>query len=178
MLGAVATAIVLGGAAALIVPAIDEGKDKAAAKERRERASRVRAETARLREEQRPRRGRASKNAPFPAVIDALERSITRDARGRLEDPIRFTTCSPSGLTRRAPNPRFAIYKCLAVTGESSTERGLPLQTGYPFVARVTRRSHRYAWCKQNPVAGEKAGEAFARVPLSPECAGPLAEVL
>lgn len=167
---ALAATAVLGGAAAVIIPAVDESKDEARAKEQREREARRQAEIMRLREEQRPRRARLQASASRVSAVRALEAAITRDAGSRLEGPITSTACERSGVRQ--------IYKCLVITSESKTPKGLPLQTGYPFVARVDLRRRKLAWCKQNPTAGEKAGTAFARVRLSRECAGKLAEVL
>jgi hypothetical protein len=173
--------VLLGAAAALIVPEIDEGKQRGAERERRERARAIRAEERRLRLDQRVQRGRATPADSLRerrGLAGKLERAITRDARTRRGlGPVAYTTCSASA-DERDLRRRRGLYKCLAVTLNSRTPKGLALETGYPFVAQVDYRSGRYAWCKTNPRPGEKAGEGLAHLPLSRECAGRLRDVL
>jgi hypothetical protein len=101
--GTVLALAVLAGAAALIVPKIEEGKDERAEEERWRDAVFEAVQRAELARESTPQLGRADKPEGdlSPAaerrarrdLVHSVERAITRDARararaGRLEGPI------------------------------------------------------------------------------------------
>ena len=189
-LGAGGAVVLMGAVAALVVPAVERGKR---AGERRERAARealIRREVARLREDQRPRYGGgapAVRGTPRAirrgrrALVRDLERAITRDVRrrvaaGLLEGAIRETECEPSSRVEPRLSIRKATYRCLAISGRSEGARGVPLTTGYPFIATIDYARGTFAWCKTNPRPGE-GGTPLARVRLSPACAGRLDEL-
>jgi hypothetical protein len=192
LLAALAVAV-SGAAAALIAPRIEQGKQRAAQRERRERAAVIRAEERRLAEDQHPHSARGE---PVPAAATPaaekrarrllrrdLERSITRDGRarvadGKLDGPIRRTVCQPVAGEERDLERRGGLYQCFVVRREGRTPMGVGVLHGYPFVARIDYRTGSYTWCKTNPQPGEKAGHSIARVRLSRSCAGRLAEVL
>jgi hypothetical protein len=158
------------------------------AAERRDPA--LRRERARLRREQRPHFGR-SRVAAWPlgshsqqeALVGALERSITRDARarwhaGQLNALAHGTVCAhlvrPN--TPRPPPPPLSAaqagYECTGVTTSvAATSRTKASIIGFPFWARVNFRTGRYAWCKVNLLPSEHGiGDELAYVPLAPVC--------
>ena len=191
-----ATAAVVGlmAAGVVVVPLIEEGKRDAERRERTEREAAARREEARLREDQRLHIGKSSLRDAGGAPAESrrvrrilrreLEAAITRDARGRvrrgaLDGPIVDTNCVPSRPADAGLSSRSGLFKCFVVSGESVGARGVPLVSGYPFVATIDYRDGTLAWCKTNPRAGEKAGgSTLARVRLSRACAGRLADVL
>lgn len=191
---AIASALVvalLAVLAALVVPPLESGKRSGA--ERRAAAQRavVKREEAHLRADQRLHLagGRRPAGADSPALRrrarPQLEAAITRDARSRvahgtLQGPVSRTECEPSTDTEetnlKAPT---GIYKCLVVTNAiQGSPTNSPATVGYPFVATVTYRDFGFAWCKENPQPGEKAGPGLAHVRLSRRCAGRLRDVL
>ena len=179
------TALVLGGAAAIIVPQIDKGKREGAAERQRAHEAFVARELRRLAKDQTPHSGRSATHPATTAgeraaVLTDLKASITADARdrakaGTLDGPISRATCDvvPSLTTERR-----GIYRCLAVTGSNNSVKGYPFLTGYPFVANVDFRSGTYVWCKLNPRPGEKARGDTPHVKVSRACAGKLTEAL
>jgi hypothetical protein len=193
-LGALVVAVVVAGAAAIIGPAVDEGKQRGAERARRDLAERRQAATARLRADQRPH---AERGTPVPARAPAtearrarlelrrdLERSIARDARARVSSgviagPILRAECEPVAREEADLSRTSGLYKCLAVRGRGSrSATGVDTVHGYPFVATIQYPRGVYTWCKTNPIAGEKTGRAFVHVRLSRSCAGRLADVL
>lgn len=190
---AVAAGVPLAIAAALAIGAIDRGKARGAAHDRRVQAALVARERARLGLDQAPHRGsgrplpRAAPTARLlaarAALVGDLERSITADTllrfrHGTLSRRVLSTSCMPF-VRPSVPNPpqpppgaREGKYECLAETG--SLRVGTPQEsvvTGYPVWARVDFRSSRFVWCKVNRRPGEHAaGRELAFVPLAPEC--------
>jgi hypothetical protein len=176
----VIAAIVLGAAAAIAVPRIDNGKKEGAAERARAAAAADSAERARLRADQRVHR------LVIPGSADpvrALEAAITADAKARVRaktitGPVRSTTCAPAGASA-IQFPASRVYKCFVETASGIPGEGKDvLGTGYPFVATIYTNQHRAAWCKQNPHADEKGSRGDVRVKLSPVCAGNLRHVL
>jgi hypothetical protein len=160
----VAVAFVVGAAAAIAVPLIEEGKERASEREARTAAVLDAARRRRLALEQRAHRARAHRPpgdaaAARRTLIAALERSITRDARGRvargeLEDKILDTGCEPSAAGTSSTGNRRVAYDCVAATGRfSGVAKGT---SGYPFRAIVDFTHFSYVWCKTNPVPGER----------------------
>jgi hypothetical protein len=193
--GAALAALLLGGAAALVVPAIDTSKREADQRERVAAARRATAERGRITREQAAHYAAAPRPAganPLPVarerrarreLLARVRNSITRDARararrGELQGRTRFTRCdpAPASAPRRGAETTLArtfdAYDCLAITGDiprSSTN--VAGQVGYPFRAVVDFRLFRYAWCKTNPVAGERAvPDPRLLVPLPRAC--------
>lgn len=170
-------------AVALIVPPLQEGKRRGAARDAREQAALIASIEARLRRDQRVHRASVDASGPA-ALVDALERSITADTRARarartLDGPILGTNCEPAGKSV-VIRPGTRVYKCTAMsTGYRPGQAGVSFATGYPFVATIDFREHTLAWCKTNPRPGEKTrGKGIAHVRVSPECAGTLAKLL
>ena len=162
--GVVIVLAALGGAAALIVPEIDEGKDERAAEEQRKDAEFQAAQQRELAEEGRPRQGRAERPPEdlSPAaerrarrrLVGEVEQAITRDARarvraGKLDGPILETECEINPPSRRPLerdlSVRRMVYDCLAI---KSRDPGGQFVVGHSFEARVDYTSFRYAWAK------------------------------
>lgn len=160
--GAVLVLAVLGGAAALIVPEIEEGKDKRAEEQRRRDAALEEAQRRELARESRPHFGRADKPQGdlSPAaerrarreLVHAVERAITRDARararaGRLEGPILETRCEinlPSQRPReRDLSVRRMDYRCLAIKARDPQGQFV---VGHTFEATVDYERFRFRW--------------------------------
>jgi hypothetical protein len=177
--GAVAV-VVLGAAAAIAVPRIDEGKKEGAAERAARAAAAVRAEKARLRADQRVHELVVPAGAD---MVTSLEAGITADAKARaraktISGPVLSTQCSyTSADVTQFPGSR--VYKCFVKTATGLPgEGGDVIGTGYPFVATIYTHERRVAWCKQNPHADEKGSRGDIRVKVSPVCAGKLSQVL
>jgi hypothetical protein len=175
-LGALAVLLIAGGAAALIVPDIERGKDERAAAERRRDAAFEAAKRKRLAEESRPHRGRgrrpAGRLSPAAelrarrALVGDLESAITRDARarvraGKLDGPVLATECEINPPSRRRVERDLSAggsdYECLAVTSRDPEGRFV---VGYTFDATVDYRRFRFRWAK----ACRPPGEGAARI--------------
>lgn len=171
--------VVIAGLLALIVPALQHGKQEGAARLAREHALAVHQEAARLRADQRVHR------ASFTAApVAALQSAITADAKARvragtLNGRVRSTTCKPAGVGSRK-YPRSQVFNCFVASSDNVRGEGKDrLAIGYPFIATVYYAKHQLAWCKENPQPGEKTrGHGLARVAMSPVCAGKLAPLL
>lgn len=182
LLGLVAV-LVAGAAAAAVVPAIDAGKDRSAAKERREARAAAADRRRRLVRLQRPMRGRSKVPADLAgrpvavqrraraALVAEVERAITRDARvrvrtGELRGRVSATVCEPHPVTRALEDARVdlrrvtAAYGCLAsvrVIHRGGAEGSRPAGAlGYPFRAVVDFRSFSFVWCRIAPIPGEQ----------------------
>jgi type II secretory pathway pseudopilin PulG len=173
-------ALVIGAAAAIALPRINDAKRKGAAERAREQAVAVAAETARLRADQ------AVHRLTIPAGADtvaALESAITSDARARaraktISGPVVSTSCqAATGNAVQFAGSR--VYKCFVKTSAGFRGQGQDvLGTGYPFIATIYPKRHSAAWCKQNPRADEKGSRGMVHVQISPVCAGKLSQVL
>jgi hypothetical protein len=150
----------------LVAPAIDRSKRRTAAEERRTHAALVARERARLVVEQRPRHGSSSAVARLRAEgRDAAARAalladtrlhVERDVRarvaaGKLDGPIRDVRCR---YRSGDAGPRVHV-ECLAVTSTLVRPKAPTVYVGHPFVVAASLRDGRYAWCKENPPAGE-----------------------
>ena len=180
-IAAVVFAVLVAGAAALIVPAIDAGKERRAAARAREDAQRRAANRRETIREQRPRRLDAAAllpaaGAPDTEIVTAreallrrVERAISEDARaradaGELEGRPRGTQCEPyPKRTDRAdwpdqdPGAARGVYDCLVfVRAVPRTETNVGGQVGYPFRAVLDFDRFSVAWCKTDPVPGER----------------------
>jgi hypothetical protein len=190
--GALLLALLLGGVAAFAIPKIDRSKESTAAQEREDAATRQAAERRRVIHDQRATLG----SAPRPAgeselrarheLLDTVERRITADARrraeaGEIQGRTKRTQCvpAPSTVQRRGAEEvlsrRRDAYDCLAVTVDikpTATNKGGSI--GYPFRAVIDFKRFTFAWCKTNPLAGERAVPDPRRIPLLPKaCEAP-----
>lgn len=156
-------------------------------------AAAVVAEKARLTRTQAPHRGAARDLRPAAgasrderlaaraALVRAVERSITRDARarartGELEGPISGTECGPL-LRDPAAVPddrdlarRIGRYDCVAVRSDvRSADSRSVARLGHAFVTAVDFQRFTYVWCRNTPAQSER-GEALAFVRLDRAC--------
>ena len=169
-LGVVALATGAVVVALVIAPEIDEGKRERSAREERRLDAALTARAARVRHEQRARFGRLERRerataAPAfrGAVLDRVARAVTRDARARNargELPRRATStrCVPFPPGSGAGSGPRAAFDCLARTAtipRGTTDRRAGV-VGYPYRAIVDFGAGTWAFCKINPVAGER----------------------
>lgn len=165
--------VLAGAAAALIVPAIEEGKDERATVERRKDAAFEAAKRRRLAREGRPRTGAGMRpSGPLtPAqerharrvLVRDLEHAITDDARarvrrGNLDGPILETECKIEPPSQRPLERDLSVrrmeYDCLAIT---SRDPGGQFVVGHTFDAVVDYRRFRFTWAKVCRPPGEGA---------------------
>ena len=163
---------------ALVGPAIERGKEKRSAAERRRDAAFEAAKRKRLAEESKPHSGRGERPAgrlspaeelrARRALVGDLERAITRDARARvragtLDGPVLTTECEIDPPSRRRVerdlNAAGSDYECLAVT---SRDREGRFVVGHLFDATVDYRRFTFRWAQGVPAAGR--GSRAARV--------------
>jgi hypothetical protein len=164
---------VVGAAAALIFPEIEEGKDERAAEERRKDAAFEAAKRKRLAEESRPRTGHgerppgdlspAGERRARRRLVGDLERAITRDARarvraGKLDGPVLATQCQINPPSQRPRERDLSVrrmeYECLAIT---SRDPGGQFIVGHTFDGVVDYRTFRFTWAKACRPPGEGA---------------------
>jgi len=172
-LGAAVALAVIGIAAALIVPEIDEGKDERAAAEREKDAAFEAAKRRRLERESKPRFGRgdrpggdltpAAERRARRVLVRDLERAITRDARarvrrGNLDGPIQATRCEINPPSQRPLERDLRVhrmdYECLAVTSRDPAGQFV---VGHTFDARVDYERFHFTWAKACRPPGEGA---------------------
>ncbi len=178
--GAVLVAALVVVVVVAVAPSIEGAKRETEAREERRLDTALRERAARVRREQRPRFGRVAfvrgaTGGPAPAgrpgarraILRRIEAAVTRDARarhaaGELPRRALSTGCvlfPPRAAGSPAPPPRRReAYDCLAVTttiarNERDRRAG---SLGYPFRAIVDFGRATWAFCKINPVAGER----------------------
>jgi len=191
----VLAALLLAGAAALIVPAIDDSKERTAAREARADAERRAASRRETIAEQRPRRLEASALRPpsgapaarriaaRTALLERAETAISADARaraaaGELEGRPRGTECEPYPARDPGDGPERdlaairGVYNCLVfVRAIAATESNGGGQLGYPFRAVLDFVRFSATWCKTNPVPGERVvPDPRTVIELPPAC--------
>ena len=180
-IAAIVLVALVAGAAALIVPAIDSSKERSAAAQAREDAQRRAASRRETIREQRPRRLDAAALLPAAGAPDAevvsaretllrrVETAISEDARaradaGELEGNPRGTQCEPypkrsdrADWPDQDPGAARGVYDCLVfVRAVPQTETNIGGQVGYPFRAVLDFKRFAVAWCKTDPVPGER----------------------
>jgi hypothetical protein len=178
---------------ALAAPAIDEGKRDRAAAARAE-SERLRAErVARLRAQQRLRRGSGTpaRGLEGAAAIGArqalaadLATAVERDARkrfaaGEFEQPVDGSVCERYPRGARGEDPatqlsrRTGRYSCLAITseihGDAAGEQGA---IGYPYRALVDFPSGRFTYCRVSGRPGEGGVRRELLVTVPRACGG------
>ncbi len=172
-LGVAALLAVAAAVALLVAPAVDEGKDRAAAQERSALERRVAARRETQRVQQRPRLGRLPAGAGRAAALAAVEERVLADARTRFLPRSPEADCRPfpptEGGRRRAETGRRAVFDCLAIESRQRVAR-----TGVPYRAVVDFGAGRYAFCRINPIASEQAvPDPRLVVRLEPPCRDP-----
>ena len=125
--------------------------------------------------------GDAQLLAARTALVGAVERRITDDARarvrtGELTGPFSRTTCGPILKSKAAiPDDRvlskgIGRYDCVAVKRDVTLHPGQKVaELGYAFVAALNFKTYTYTWCRNNPAQGE-AGKALVFVRLARAC--------
>jgi hypothetical protein len=181
LIGGSVAVVIMAAAAALIVPAIDDSKDRASAAEAREAARQREARRLETLREQRPRTLEAAELQPAAgapaaqlvaareALLRRTESAISADARaradaGELEGNPRGTQCEPypkrpdrADWPDRDPAAERGVYDCLVfVRAVPRTETNIGGQVGYPFRAVLDFGRFSATWCKTNPVPGER----------------------
>ena len=156
---AIGTAVLLvagGAAAAVIVPRVDEGKERTAAVEQRGLDERRAARRERIRREQVPRTGTLAASDSRGDVLAAIETAIGTDARERFNPRARPATCAPApGVDEGAGR---VAYDCVSAVRDivGGRDEGVRGVLAIPFRAVVDYDRRRYAFCKVNPPPGEQ----------------------
>jgi hypothetical protein len=172
--------VVLAAAAALLVPQINHSKRQYAAQQASKQQAADRMLRAQLRADQAVRLRPLIAGA---APVTQLEHAISADARARaaartLDGTVRRTGCQPTPA-RLAVYASSRVYKCFVETASNVRGEGNDiLAEGYPFVGTIYYGTRRIAWCKENPLPGEKGARGAVHVRLSAACAGKLRAVL
>jgi hypothetical protein len=192
LIGATVAAILIAGLTAIAVVARSDRSDRDAA-DKVEQTRRVAALRVRIARQQAPHRGAARDLKPpadatdaqllaaRKALVGAVERQITDDARarvksGELTGPFSHTTCGPILKSKAAiPDDRVVSksigrYDCVAVKRDVTLQPGQKVaELGYAFVAALNFNTYAYTWCRNNPAQGE-AGKALVFVRLARAC--------
>ena len=180
--------VALAALAAWAIPGLVDFSDKNAAATRRSGAAFVAAERARMKAEQRPHHrsavslrpakgaGAAARVQARRQLVDRLERSITTDARTRVQQGLlsgsvpSHTDCLPLVRNQRAGDQddlskTTGRWSCVAVQRDV-TRAGKRLGLfGLPFVASADFERFTYVWCKDNPAANaSETGPTFVRL--------------
>ncbi len=162
----------------LVAPAIDDGKQRADAREaaaeeaRREAAARRAAESQRATfvslAALRPPAGSsaAERRAARGAVVAEVEQRITADAQARAAEGEFRRPSGPTACERAPGTPdaaadltvRRGVFDCdTTVRAIVATETNQAGSLTYPFRAVIDFATYRVAWCKTSPPAGEKS---------------------
>ncbi|HEX8121785.1 MAG TPA: hypothetical protein VF549_11030 [Solirubrobacteraceae bacterium] len=151
--------VLLGVVAALtIAPAIDESKDRRASSEQRELEQRAAARLARLKAEERPRRGTFAVGEPRATTLQSVETAIGADAKQRFDASGAPARCTP--VPGADTDAARLVYGCEAVVREivaGGKQKGAKGAITIPYRAAIRWDRGRYAFCKINPVPGETA---------------------
>jgi branched-chain amino acid transport system permease protein len=147
---------VAGVAIALIAPQIQDSKDQASARERREATANLAAFRARQIAEQAPRRGALPRGGRAAAVA-RVETRIGEDARARFDRRYRVAACEPAA--GEDPGALRVAYECFVPLREivgAGAQAGARGQLGLPYRAVIDHRTRSYAFCKTSPPPGER----------------------
>jgi len=178
LIGGAIAAVLLGVAAAIIVPRIDSRKERLAADDARAHAALIKQRRLQAIAEQRPQRLQVAALKPAAgapesaqvaarvALIGRAQTAITADARhraatGELKGNPAATSCEPYPPADPGPerdvSVRRGAYDCFvsidAVPGDKNNLSG---HVGYPFRAVLDFKAFSIAWCRMNLVPGEK----------------------
>jgi type II secretory pathway pseudopilin PulG len=172
--------VVLAAAAALLVPQINRSKRNFAAQQASKQQAADRVLRGQLQADQAVHLRRLIAGT---APVTQLEHAISADARARasartLDGTVHRTRCQPTPA-RLAVYRSSRVYKCFVETAGNVRGEGKDtLAGGYPFVGTIYYGPRRIAWCKENPLPGEKAARGTVHVRPSAACAGKLRAVL
>ena len=141
-----------------VAPAIDDAKRRGAAEDRRAEEERRATRHARIRAEQRPRRGVVPAWATRRGALAAVAQEVGKDARARFGADGRAADCEPVPGAEAAASR--VLFDCLAPVREirgAGEQEGAGGTLAIPYRAAIDFESRRYAFCKANPRAGELA---------------------
>jgi len=145
-------------AAVVVAPVINTAKDERSASEQRAEDLARTVRRARQRIEQRPRTGRLERSggSRLEARV-GVERAIGQDARERFSPRARQATCEVTAGAN-ATGPRVS-FDCLSSVREivgAGEQEGARGQLGIPYRAVLDFKRRTYAYCKLNPIPGER----------------------
>ena len=183
--GTVVLLVVLGTAAAIVIPRVDDERQAASWRSQRAEAERHAAFLTTVDREQRAHRGRgrrdpgvgaavARRTEVRTALVSWAESGIADDARGRTRKRIRGVDCEPFPRSSGQVEPAkelsrpAAAYQCVAVTsrfGGRSLAGGRGI-IGIPFRLNVRFDTGRFAWCRIAPLSDRDR----LTHPLPPAC--------
>ena len=192
LIAGAAGAVLAVAIAVFVVLAAGDRTDREA-REKTATAQRVAALRAKIALRQKPHHGAARALRPPPgathaqrlaaraALVGAVERRITSDARarakaGELDGPIVSTTCGPILKSKTAiPDDRVLTkhigrYDCVAIKKHITDAEGANVaELGHAFVAALNFDTYTYTWCRNTPAQGER-GVALVFVRLDRAC--------
>ncbi|MGI8921102.1 MAG: hypothetical protein ACR2HD_05440 [Solirubrobacteraceae bacterium] len=189
LVAAVAAVLVSG----VLAPSLQRADRVQGQREARQLAALYAADYRRRVAEQAPRFARGPRAFTHPVtgalrsrgrLLAFAEAAITADARrrvaaGLLAGPAISTSCEPypptsqRGAAEANPAALDLVYDCLAAETPVRAASGVVGTIGYPFLLRLHYDSGRMAWCKTNPVPGERGVQALeGQAPLSRACGG------
>jgi hypothetical protein len=166
-------ALIVGIALAILVPRIDETKDRNAAEEAAFRAQVQREQGARITYAQRATMGEAKALAPAAGASaseiedaraklrEAMEADLyaaakARGASGEIKPVTGPPTCERAPGTPEAGG--YGVFDCFLPTAKiAATERNMAGSLGYPWRAVLHYDTFTYAYCRSEPIPGEKA---------------------
>jgi type II secretory pathway pseudopilin PulG len=178
LIGTAVALVVLGAAAAVIVPRIEGRKDRQAAEAAREHAQLLQARRLQAIREQRPQQLRvpslrpaagapaATRVAARVSLLGAAQTAILADARhrvatGEMRGHPQDTSCDPYPPRDLRPERDLSqtrgVYDCLVgIRAIAATTNDTNGELGYPFRAVLDFKAFSVAWCRMNLVPGEK----------------------
>ena len=183
-IGTAIGALIVGIALAIMVPRIDATKTQNAAEEAAFRAKVRKESNARITRAQRATLGEAKALRPAAGatgaeveaakaeLIAAMEADMYAGAQARgASGEIKPVTAPPE--CERAPGTPttgdYAVFNCFMPTTEiKRSDRNLAGNLGYPFRGVVHYDTFTYAWCRSEPIPGEKLvvdGQAAVQLP-------------
>ncbi len=185
-------AVVIGGALAVMIPRVQDGKNARAAAESELAAQRAAHNRARIVRAQTPRHGKSANLMPAAGasaaqlasaredLLQDVQASILGDARKRAAAGEMRPVTGPTTCTHAPGTPTtgdVGVFDCFVVTVKiEATERNVPGALGYPFRAVVDYTDFSYTWCKAEQVPGEMLVLHPKDVTILPvECRGPKA---
>jgi hypothetical protein len=166
-------ALLVGIVLAILVPRIDSTKDRNAAEEAAFQAKVQREQSARITKAKRASFGEAKSLAPGAGA----SASEIEDARGKLRSAMQadlYADAKARGASgeikpvtgppdcQRAPGTPeagdYGVFDCFLPTSEiPATQRNMAGSLGYPWRAVVHYDTFTYAYCRSEPIPGEKA---------------------
>jgi len=165
-------AVVLGIALAIMVPRIDATKERNAAEYAEFRAKARAAHVARVTHAQRASFGEARELRPKPGaspedvqaarntLITLVQDDMYADAKARAAKGEIKPVTAPPVCERTPGSPTegdYRVFDCfIQTTPIAKGSKNMAGALGYPFRAVVHYDTFTYAWCRSEPIPGEK----------------------